>query len=111
MLGKLSLVSRSLSKWHVIKVPSPWNYAPLQALQNSGGRKEGRMRRVRCWNQSAVGFVKERKRLTSGGRAIFKAPCTDPHPSQRRLVGSNGPTARIKRPQGSKLPAAVHREY
>jgi hypothetical protein len=34
-------------KWRGVKAPSPWNYAPPQALQNSGGRKEGLMRHVR----------------------------------------------------------------
>ena len=45
---KLSLILRNPLKWRVVKAPSPWNYAPPQALQNSGGPKEGLMRRARC---------------------------------------------------------------
>ena len=46
-LQKLNLISGSLLKWRVVKAPNPWNYAQPQALQNSGGRKEGLMRRAR----------------------------------------------------------------
>jgi hypothetical protein len=64
----------------VVKALSPWNYAPPQALQKSWGRKEGLMRRARCWDQFAVGLMRDSKRPTSGVHAAFKAPCTDFHP-------------------------------
>jgi len=59
----------------LVKTPSPWNYAPPQALPDlwrTQKQKEGPNEAAHCLTTLPVGFDEELKQPTSGGRAAFK---------------------------------------
>src|SRR5579885_951646 len=69
ILAKLKLILGSQSRSREVKTQSLWNYELSQALPNSGGRAENKMKRVRYWSRCAVGLTKGLIRPMSGGRA------------------------------------------